>query len=84
MDMKLFIEEYSGNFKSGTSQIKAYFMCTSGETKTIILQHIDPDLASTFESAADVLKALDQRFHDHNRVQTARLKYRNVEQGNMT
>ena len=45
---------------------------------------MDPDLASTFESAADVLKALDQRFHDYNRVQTAKLKYRNLEQGNTT
>ena len=69
---------------SGTSQIKAYFRCTSEEAKIIILQYMDPDLASIFESAADVLKALDQRFHDYNRVQTAKLKYRNLEQGNMT
>jgi hypothetical protein len=59
MEMKLFIEEYSGNFKSGISQVKAYFRCTAGEAKTIILQHMDPEFAGTFETAADVLTALD-------------------------
>jgi hypothetical protein len=82
MDMKLFIEEYSGNFKTGSAQVKAYFRCTAGEAKTIILQHMDPDFAGTFDSAADVLKALDQRFFDHNRVQAARIKYNKLEMGN--
>lgn len=84
MEMKLFLEEYSGNFTSGTAQIKAYFRCTAGEAKTIILQHMDPEFADTFEGAADVLHALDQRFFDHNRVQAAKLKYNKLEQGAMT
>lgn len=84
MDMKLFIEEYSGNFRTGAAQIKAYFRCTAGEAKTIILQHMDPEFSGTFESAADVLKALDQRFFDHNRVQAAKARYNKLEMGTMT
>ncbi len=84
MDMKLFIEEYSGNFVTGNAQVKAYFKCTGGEAKTIILQHMDPDFAGIFDSAADVLKALDQRFFDHNRVQAAKAKYHHLTMGSMT
>jgi len=84
MDMKLFIQKYSGNFVTGESQVHAYFECTKGEAKTIILQRMDPDFAGDFNSAADVLKALDQRFFDHNRVQVARLKYSQLLMGNMT
>jgi len=84
MDMKLFFEEYSGNFRTGMSQVKAYFKCTAGEAKTIILQRMDPDFAGPFETAADVLRALDHRFHDHNRVQSARAKYNKLEMGNMS
>lgn len=75
MDMKLFIEAYSGNFRTGQSQINAYFKCTGGEAKTIILQHMGPDFANEFNNAEDVLTALDQRFFDHNRVQTAKASY---------
>lgn len=84
MEMKLFMEDYSGNFKTGNSQVKAYFKCTTGEAKTIILQHMDPDFTTAFDSAADVLKALDERFFDHNRVQAAKAKYKNLEMGSMT
>lgn len=45
---------------------------------------MDPEFAGTFEGAADVLHALDQRFFDHNRVQAAKLKYNKLEQGAMT
>ena len=84
MDMKLFIEEYSGNFTQGKAQVRAYFKCTGGEAKTIILQHMDPEFAGIFDSAADVLKALDQRFFDHNRVQAAKAKYYQLTMGSMT
>lgn len=84
MDIKLFIEEYSANFRDGSAQVKAYFKCTAGEAKTIILQHMDPDFAGTFDSAAEVLKALDQRFFDHNRVQAAKAQYYQLEQGSMS
>lgn len=84
IEMKLFIEEYSGNFKKGKTQVNAYFKCTGGEAKTIIVQHMDPDFIGTFETAADVLKALDQRFFDHNRVQGAKAKYLQLVMGNMT
>ena len=84
MDMKLFIQKYSGNFVDGQSQVEAYFNCTSGEAKTIILQHMDPEFAGTFDGAADVLKALDQRFFDYNRVQAAKAKYNHLTMGSMT
>lgn len=81
MVMKLFIEEYSGNFRTDASQLKAYFKCTAGEAQALILRNMHPELAGTFESADDVLKALDQRFYDHNQVQTAKRKYYQLEQG---
>ena len=85
MDMKLFIEEFSGNFCAGDSQVKAYFKCTGGEAKTIILQHMDTDVTTEFKGAADVLAALDQRFFDHNRVQKAKAAYSNLKMtSNMT
>lgn len=84
MRMKLFIQQYPGNFITGKSQVEAYFVCTSGEAQTLILQHMDPALDGTFETAADVLKALDQRFFDHNRVQSAKLKYNRLRQETMT
>ena len=75
MAMKVFIEEYSGNFVSGRSQILAYFKCTTGEAQNLILEHMDPVFSHEFRNAADVLKMLDQRFFDHNYVQAARGKY---------
>ena len=45
---------------------------------------MDPDFAGDFNGAADVLKALDQRFFDHNRVQAAKLKYNQLQMGSMT
>ena len=45
---------------------------------------MDPDFARDFNRAADVLKALDQRFFDHNRVQAAKLKYNQLHMGSMT
>ena len=81
MEMKLFIEEYSANFQDGAKQVSAYFKCSAGEAKTLILQHMDPAHASPVKNAADVLKALDQRFFDHNRVQTARRAYHKLEMG---
>lgn len=84
MDMKLFIEEYSGNFRTGKSIVHAYFKCTGGEAKTIILQHMDAEFSGVFETAGDVLAALDQRFFDHNRVQTAKLKYQKLTMDNST
>src|ERR1700712_976944 len=62
MDMKLFIEEFSGNFTNGMDQAKAYFKCTTGEAKTIILEHLDPEFHDQVQSAQDVLRILDQRF----------------------
>ena len=35
-------------------------------------------------NASDILKILDQRFFDHNRVQSARLAYHKLEMGSMT
>lgn len=84
MRMKLFIQQHSGNFTTGESQVEAYFVCTAGEAQTLILQHMDPAYEGTFNTAADVLKALDQRFFDHNRVQSAKLNYNRLEQGAMT
>lgn len=81
MDMKLFIEEYYGNFTTGTEQIKAYFKCAAGEAKTIILQRMDPEFGGDFSSAKDVLKALDERFFDHNAVIAAKRKYHQLVQG---
>ncbi|EKD19704.1 hypothetical protein MBM_01656 [Drepanopeziza brunnea f. sp. 'multigermtubi' MB_m1] len=75
MDMKLFLEEYSGNFITGTSQVKAYFKCTSSEAKSMILEHMSLDFADSCTCAADVLRLLDHRFFDHNRVQSARKAY---------
>ncbi|CZT01274.1 uncharacterized protein RAG0_09013 [Rhynchosporium agropyri] len=68
-------KEFSGNFRTGATQIKAYFKSTGGEAKTIILQHIDN---AEFKDAADVLAALDQRFFDHNRVQKAKASYKRL------
>ncbi|CAL3962080.1 unnamed protein product [Diplocarpon coronariae] len=66
MAMKVFIQEYLGNFTLGEDQITAYFKCTTGEAQNLILQHMDPVFASEFTCAADVLRVLDQRFFDHN------------------
>ena len=84
MEMKLFFEEFSGNFRQGQAQVRAYFKCTGGEAKTIILQHMDPDFGGVFDGAEDVLKALDQRFFDYNHVQAAKSKYQQLIMGNMT
>lgn len=84
MVMKLFIEEYPANFQEGAKQVSAYFKCSSGEAQTLILQHMDPDYASPARNASDILKALDQRFFDHNRIQSARLAYHKLEMGSMT
>ena len=84
MNMKLFIQKYSSNFLTSESQVHAYFECIKGEAKTIIFQRMNSDFAGDFNGAADVLKALDQRFFDHNRVQAARLKYNQLHMGNMT
>jgi len=75
INIKMFIKEYSSTFKTSKQQVVAYFKCTGGEAKRIILQHIDKDFASVFEGIADVLQALDQRFFDHNWVQAAKRKY---------
>ncbi|EKD13259.1 hypothetical protein MBM_08702 [Drepanopeziza brunnea f. sp. 'multigermtubi' MB_m1] len=66
IDMKLFIEANSGNFRKRLAQVKAYFICTSGEAKSIVLAYMDLD-AENVQDAAGVLKALDERFFDHNR-----------------
>lgn len=84
LDMKFFIEEYSGNFRSGNSQVKAYFKCTGGVAKTLISQRMDPEYAGTFENASDVLNALDQRFFDHTLVPTAKLAYNKLHMGSMS
>ncbi|CAL3969530.1 unnamed protein product [Diplocarpon coronariae] len=84
MAMKVFIQEYSGNFTSGEDQITAYFKCTTGEAQNLILQHMDPVFASEFTCAADVLRVLDQRFFDHNYVQSAKLKYSRLTIGSLS
>ncbi|CAL3965167.1 unnamed protein product [Diplocarpon coronariae] len=84
MAMKVFIQEYSGNFTSGEDQITAYFKCTTGEAQNLILQHMDPVFASEFTCAADVLRVLDQRFFDHNYVQSAKLKYSRLTMGSLS
>ncbi|EKD17285.1 hypothetical protein MBM_04862 [Drepanopeziza brunnea f. sp. 'multigermtubi' MB_m1] len=84
MDMKLFLEDYSSNFLSGPSQVKAYFKCTSGEAKSMIFEHMFPDFADTCTNAADVLRILDYRFRDHNRVQAARKSYYQLTMGRIS
>ena len=84
MEMKMFVEEYSGNFQTGKQQVAAYFKCTGGEAKKIILQHMDKDFVGAFDGAADVLQALDQRFFDHNKVQAAKREYYKLDMGTMT
>ena len=44
---------------------------------------MDPTYSNPAQNAADILRALDQRFFDHNRVQSARLAYHKLEMGSM-
>lgn len=82
--MKLFIKEYSTNFQEGAKQVFAYFKYSSKEAQTLILQHIDPNYTSPANNASDILKVLDQRFFNHNRVQSARLAYYKLKIGSIT
>lgn len=84
MMMKFFLEEHSGNFKDDNTVVRAYFKCTSGEAQLLILQHMNPDYSTDFKTAADVLRVLDDRFHDYNQIQSARRQYNKLEQGNMS
>lgn len=84
MDMKLCIQKFSGNFANDEDQVHAYFQCSAGEAKTLILQHMDPSYEGDFNCAAHVLKALDQRFHDYNQVQEARTMYNELKMGSMS